>query len=338
MPLPRLALASLALLSLGSSFAREEIAFRVRADTTLERSLKNHYSMQLESMAFTMNGEEVPADAFGEVDIQIEHSEDYVVTDAFEAVADGRPQRLRRTFDELAGKESSSFSSDGEGGSDDSGYESALEGKTVVFTWNDEAERFDASFADGTDGDEALLAELDEDMDLRRLLPTGPVSEGDSWSVEPGAFACILDPGGDLGLEETEGEKQDTSVQDAALRANLAGTITATYKGQREEDGVKQAVIALEVDTNTHAEQNLGPQEVPEGANGTGRVEVRFLLEGELCWDLEHGHALSFELSGENGLTTIQTITGDFDGESLEHVQTMVFVGETSFSMRVERK
>jgi len=338
MPLPRLALAPLAFLALGSSFSREEIVFRVKADTTLERSLKNQYSMELESMAFTMNGEELPADAFGEVDIRIEHSETYLVTDAFEAVAEGRPQRLRRTFEELGGKESSSFSSEGEGGSDDSGYESALEGKTVVFTWNDEAERFDAAFAAGTEGDEALLAELDEDMDLRRLLPTGSVSEGDSWSVEPGAFACILDPGGDLGLEDPKGEQQDTSVQDAALRANLAGTITATYKGQRDEDGVKQAVIALAVDTNTHAEQDLGPEEVPEGTSGTGRVEVRFLLEGELHWDLEHGHALSFELSGENGLTTIQTITGDLDGESLEHVQTMVFSGETSFSMRVERK
>ncbi len=338
MSLPRLALAPLALLALCSSSVREEIVFRVPADTTLERSVKNAYSMQLESMAFSMDGEEVPADAFGEVEIQIEHSEVYVVTDAFEAMADGRPQRLRRTFQELGGQERSSFSSEGGDESDDSGYESVLEGKTVVFTWNGEAGRFDATFAEGIEGDEALLAELDEDMDLRRLLPTGSVSEGDTWSIEPGAFACILDPGGDLGLEDAEGEEQDTSVQDAELRANLAGTITATYKGMREEDGVQQAVIALEFDTHTHAEQALGPEEVPEGASGTGRVEVRFLLEGELRWDLEHGHALSFELSGENELTTIQTITGEYEGESLEHAQTMVFSGETSYSMRVERK
>lgn len=336
MVLQRPALAAAALLALGSSLVRDEIVFRVPADTTLERKLKSLYSMQLESMAFTMNGEEVPADAFGAVDVQIEHSEVYVVSDAFEAVADGRPQRLRRTFEELGGKESSSYSSEDEDASDESDYESALEGKTVVFTWNEEEERFDAAFAEGTEGDEALLAELDEDMDLRRLLPAGPVAEGDSWSIEPDAFASILDPGGDLGLEAEEGEEEDTSAQDAALRENVTGTIRATYEGQREEDGV--AVIALEVDTNSHAEHDLGAEELPEGTSGTGRVEVRFLLEGELRWDLVHGHALSFELSGESGLTAIQTIQGDFEGESLEHVQTMVFSGETSFSMSVERK
>lgn len=336
MVLPRLVFVPLALL-LGTSSVREreEIVFRVPADTTLERSLKSTYSMQLESMAFTMNGEEVPADAFGEVDIQIEHSEAFVVSDAFEAVADGRPQRLRRTFEELGGKESSSYSSEGEDASDDSNYESELEGKTVVFTWNEDSESFDAAFAEGTEGDEDLLAELDEDMDLRRLLPAGPVSEGDSWSIEPDAFASILDPGGDLALEDEESEEQDTSDQDAALRENVAGTIRATYRA-REEDGV--AVIALEVDTNSHAEHELGADEVPEGASGTGRVEVSFLLEGELRWDLGHGHALSFELSGESGLTAIQTITGEFEGESIEHVQTMVFSGETSFSMHVERR
>lgn len=338
MSLPRFVLAPLVLFPLGALLGREEIVFRVAADTTLERSLKNEYSMRLESMTFSMNGEELPADAFGEIDIQIDHSEACLVTDAFEAVAGGQLRRLRRTFEQLGGQERSSFSSEGEGQSDDSGYESALEGKTVVFTWNDEAQRFDAAFADGSEGDEALLEELDEDMDLRSLLPAGALSEGESWSIDARAFACILDPGGDLGLEDPEGEEQDTSAQDAELRANLTGTITATYKGTVEEDGVRQAVIALECDTHTHAEQDLGQDEFLEGANGTGRIEVHFLLEGELRWDLEHGHALSFELSGENEFTTIQTITGEQEGESLEHSQTMVFSGETSFSMHVERK
>ncbi len=332
----RIAFLVLTLIALSSP--SEEIAFRVAADTTLARTLESEYSMQLASMTFTMNGEELPSDAFGEVDIQIDHSESFVVTDAFEAVADGRPQRLRRTFDELGGRESSSFTSEEGEANDASDYQSALEGKTVVFTWNGDEERFDAVFAAGLEGDQSLLDELEEDMDLRRWLPAGELAEGESWSVDARAFACILDPGGDLGLEDTEGEEADTSAQDAELRANLAGTITATLTSTREEDGVKQAVIALEVDTHTHTESALGPDELPGGGRGTRRVEVRFLLAGELRWDLVHGHALILELSGENGLESVETITGEFEGERLEQAQTMVFAGETRFSMRVERR
>lgn len=337
---PRALLVLLALLSLDSG--REEIAFRVAADTTLVRTLESSYSMQLESMTFVMDGEEVPADELGEVDIKIEHGENYVVTDAFEAVAGGRPVRLRRTFDELGGRESSSFSSEEGDSSDSSDYESALEGKTVVFTWNDESEAFDAAFAPGVEGDRELLADLDEDMDLRRFLPAGPISEGESWSIDPLAFAAVLDPGGDLGLEIESAEEAEPDAGDsdkeAQLRANLAGTIRATFTGTREEDGARAAVIALACENSTWAESPIDAGEIQEGAKGTDRIEARFHLEGELRWDLVHGHALSFELSGENGLTTIQTIHEELDGEPFDHSQTMVFTGESKYSMRVERR
>src|SRR2546425_656915 len=100
----RAALASWGLLALAGPAGREEIVFRVAADTTLVRTVKSDYSMHLESMSLSMDGEEVAPDALGDVDIRIQHSETYVVTDAFEAVAVGRPQRLRRTFDELGGR------------------------------------------------------------------------------------------------------------------------------------------------------------------------------------------------------------------------------------------
>jgi len=333
----RFALVPWFLLLLSRPCEREEIVFRVAADTTLVRTLKNEYSMQLDSMTVSLDGEEVPSDQFGDFDVTIQHHESYVVTDAFEAVADGLPRRLRRTFDELSGGESSTFSMDGEDSTDSSDYESELDGRTVLFTWNEESGSFDAAFA-GDGGDEEMLEDLVEDMDLRRFLPPGPRAEGESWSIEPRAFECILDPGGELGLEDPEDEGSDSSVEDAELRENIDGKITATFQGVRVEGGVKQAVIALACETSTHANQELAPDEIPEGTRGTGRVEIRFVLEGELRWDLEHGHALSFELSGENELTTIQTISGDIQGEPTEQTQKMVFSGETSFSMKVERR
>ena len=59
----RAALASWGLLALAGPAGREEIVFRVAADTTLVRTVKSDYSMHLESMTLSMDGEEVPPDA-----------------------------------------------------------------------------------------------------------------------------------------------------------------------------------------------------------------------------------------------------------------------------------
>jgi hypothetical protein len=318
--------------------APQRISFGVAVETTLVRTLANEYAIELDSMSLTMNDEDVPADVFGEFEIHIERKESFVVTDVFEAVGEGRPQRLRRSFDELGGTEQARFTSEEGEENDDTEYESTLEGQSVVFTWNDESGAFDAAFAEGVEGDGELLARLEEDMDLRCLLPAEEVSEGDTWTVEATAFVSVLDPGGDLGLIDTDGEELDTDEQEAEMRANYAGTIEAAYRGTREVDGVRVAVIALEVEVGSHATSELGAEEVPEGSRGTGRIEAGYLLEGELLWDLAHGHAQALELSGETEFTMIDSIEGDFEGEPMEQSQTMLFVGTTRLTMRFERK
>ena len=125
---------------------------------------------------------------------------------------------------------------------------------------------------------------------------------------------------------------------DAQLRDNLSGTITARHAGTRVVDGVRAAVIRLEAETETHAEQALAEEDLMPGGSGTSRIESRYRVEGELVWDLEHGHALSLELSGESGLTMGQSMNAEHEGESLEQSQTMVFSGSVTFSMRFERK
>ncbi|NOT29497.1 MAG: hypothetical protein HOP15_03505 [Planctomycetes bacterium] len=337
MPLHRVLLVPSVLIAL-APLAEERIAFGVAAETTLVRTLENEYTMELDSLSLTMNGEDVPADMFGEFEMHIERRENFVVTDMFEAVGEGRPERLRRSFDELGGKEQTRYSSEEGEQSDDTDYASALEGKSVVFTWNAESEEFEAAFAEGAAGEAELLERLEEDMDLRRFLPAGAVSADESWQVEAGAIVSVLDPGGDMLLADTDGEELDTDEQEALLRANYTGTIEAVYQGTREVDGVNVAVIALEADVRTHADTELGPDEVPEGARGTSRIEAAYQLAGELLWDLEHGHALSLELSGEHEFTLRESSEGDFEGESMEQSQTMVFSGSTRLSMRFERE
>lgn len=334
----RTALVVLASLVLGGPGAKEEVAFRVAADTTLVRTLESHYAMRLDGMKGSLNGEEVPPEAFGEVNLQITHSETCVVTDVIESVTGGRPARLKRTFDELGGTEHTSFSSQEGEESADKTYESALEGKQVVFTWNDESQAFETTFGGESEGDSELLETLEEDMDLRALLPGRPVAEGDTWSIDPGTFHCVLDPGGDMSLEDTEGETRDTTETDAQMRANMEGKFGATFQGVENVGGVRVAVIRLEVATRTHAQTALEAEALPEGWSGTDVVRAEFELEGELRWDLDHGHALALELQGETGLEMSQEVSGDYEGERMAQAQTMSLAGEIGFSMRFERR
>lgn len=313
-------------------------AFHVASETTLVRRLESRYTMQLDSMVLTMDGEEVPAEFLGEFQIDMEHEETCVLTDTFGTVAAGRPDRLRRTFDELSGSEHVRFSSEAGEENDEKEYESELEGKCVVFSWNEDAQGFDSAFEGASEGDVDLLEALDEDMDLRRFLPEESVEVGDTWQIDAKALGCVLDPGGDLALREKGVETDDTSATDSQLRANMSGTITATYRALETGDGRRIALIRLEVETDTHSEETLSAEEVPEGGQGTGRVESEFVLEGELRWDLEHGHALALELDGRTELTMTETVSGEFEGEEVEQSQVMVFTGEMTFAMQFERR
>lgn len=334
----RIALVLLASTALGAAPAKDEFLFRVAAGTTLVRTVESHYVMHLEEMKGSLNGEDIPAEAFGEVNLEIRHGETCVVTDVFEAVEEGSLLRLTRSFDELGATEHTSFSSEAGDESDDKTYESALEGKQVVFTREDGGGAFAVAFGSESEGDSELLEKLEEDMDLRAFLPDHPVSEGDSWSIDPQSFRFVLDPGGDMSLEDTEGETADSSETDAQMRANMEGEFKATFQGVEGAEGARVAVIRLEVHTRTRAETPLEGDDLPDSVEGTHFLHAEFELEGELRWDLDHGHALALELEGQTGLEMSQKLVGDYEGEHMEQTQGMSLAGEIGFSMRFERR
>lgn len=334
MALSRAVLAPLCSLALAAGAAEDELAFRVAPHTTLTRTVKSSHVLELESMVLSLNGEEVEDPYLATVGMHVERTETRVVTDVIESVAGARPEKLTRTFDELGAEEHTTFrDEDGEEG-DDGEYASALEGKTVVFTWDEESEGFAAAFAEGAEGADEDLAGLQEDMDLRAFLPPGPVAAGDTWELEPALFGRILDPGGDVELQRVGDEVQDSSAMDAALRANLAGKITATYKGVQEEDGLRLAVIELAADTSTHASEELSE----EDGGGTSTIEAAYELGGELRWDLAHGHALALELVGPHRVTMTHALTSEIDGERFDQGQTVELSGELRFSLTIERR
>ena len=72
--------------------------------------------------------------------------------------------------------------------------ESKLAGKTVLFRWNEEKDRYDKEWV-GEGATDELLEGVEEDMDLRRLLPEKSLSEGDTWKIDLKEFGDIIGPG-----------------------------------------------------------------------------------------------------------------------------------------------
>ena len=198
---------ALALLSAPSA-REDELVFAPSAGTSVQRTCESNFALELESMSVQFNGEEIPAEYLGEVDGSMGHEASFRVTDVFEAVGDGRPTRLLRSYDELSGKETATFADEDGDETDETPKTSALEGKRVVFVWNDEEGAHEAAFAEGEEGDEALLADLEEDMDLRELLPGHAVEPGDRWEIEPAVFDRMMSPGGDLALQGEDEEDE----------------------------------------------------------------------------------------------------------------------------------
>jgi hypothetical protein len=314
----------------------ERPVFEPATGTTLVRTIEDRYEVALDSVRVSLNDEEVPSEALGEVHMDLTHHARVVVRDVIEGVADGRPTRVRRTFDELGGKDHLRMAMGGEESTNDSDYESGLEGKSVLFAWDEEQAAHVASFAAGTECGDALLEDLEEDLDLRALLPGREVAVGESWTIDAQAFHSILEPGGDLKLQDED--ETDSGFADEQMRANLAGEFQATLSGIRSESDRRLAAIALAVDVRSFSEEEMGEDELDFGGSGSNRTEVRFVLEGELLWDLTHGHAESFELSGENQLTMTQTMRAEIEGEAVEQVHTMELNGTASFTMRCERQ
>jgi len=311
----------------------EPLTFSPAAGTTLQRDCSWSHTLELESLSVQFNGEDVPAEYLEAAEGSMSREETIVVTDVLETMGDGRPERLVRTFDELSARETLAFGGEP---SEEIGA-SELEGKRVVFRWNAESDAHEAEWAEGEEGDEALLAELEEDMDLRALLPGRAVEPDERWEIEVEVFDRLLSPGGDLALVSPSDEEDEDDDSDQQFRENIDGSFVARYVGSSEEDGTRVGVIAVTIEARTFAEQPLGEDERPEGFEGTRRVEMEVELEGELHWDLEHGHARLFELSGTMALDMLQALRGEVEGESHEQSQRMEFAGPVSLRFTIER-
>lgn len=338
-----LALAAPALLAfrpLGTS-----ISFAPADGSSVTKTFTSTVEYSLDDMSMLMNGEENPMMPSMEMDMNTVQT--ITVTDEYGGVSDGRPTKLTRTFDAAGNEMEVEMVMDvmgqvQEDSSSGSGS-SALEGYSVVFTWDADAGEYSKAFADGSDGEDEHLEGLIEDMDLRVLLPDGEVSEGHEWDIDLAGLVDILAPGGDLVIDLQMDGAQATGGPDPTMMSNvremfgdmLEGSATGKFTGTRDEDGVTVAVIEIEIEIDTakdmseFVEELMGDQLPAEVELSLDRVDVEFALQakGTLLWDLRGGHVHYFVLEGDSAVSMDMEMSLDMGGQAMTFEMSMEMSG-----------
>lgn len=329
----------------------DEVTFAPSEGTSITKTFTSESVFALDDMEMTMGGQSPPGMPEMEMEMTLESS--IQVTDEYASVDGGQVLELVRSFDTVGQEMSMEMSLEVAGEShpqDGSGSgSSSLEGTAVRFTWDADDEAYVPAF-EGDDGDEDLLEGLVEDMDLRTLLPDGPVSEGDEWDVELVALADILAPGGNLAVDvEMDGQAGLGGGPDPQMISNmrelladlLEGDFTATYQGTKEVDGITVGVIALAVeiesarDMSEMMEEGMSESEMPFEVELT-RADAEFTFEGEgtMLWNLAGGHIHSFDLSGDTSIAMDMAMA--IPGQGIEMETSMEMSGTMTQTVRTE--
>jgi len=340
--------------------AADEVKFGPSDGTTITKTFSAEFEMELDDFAMIVGGQDVGS-MIGTPEMTFTSSSEVSFSDEYGGVADSRPGKLTRTFEDLGSEFTMTIAMMGE--SDEQGTEmtSPLEGVSVVFDWNEESGDYDVSFADDSEGDESLLEGLTEDTDLRGLLPRGEVSKDETWEFEPMALQAMLMPSGDMSWETedmpdadmAEFEEMFSEFTDEAMALGeelMAGEGTATYMGTREIDGRQVAVIGLEVEIGSStdlssllasiAERAMEEEDAPDDAEidiQTADVSMDIEAEGELLWDLATGTPLGMTISGDFDVAVDISVFVSGDGEEMDFEISVAMSGPFSSDLSTSR-
>jgi len=333
MKFPLLLVLALPLVPLPSAAEKVELRCAPAKDLVLRRTYSNPGHKKLAGMTLRTPDGEQPAP---KLELEVETSQRIVVVDRFVAVEEGRPTRLRRTFEELGDTSHERTSSQAGDRERKREKESGLEGRTVVFTWDPEKEAYAAAYGtgEGEAGEEDLLADLRADVDLRDLLPGKAVEEGDEWKAEAQSLlGGVLEPCGDVVFHDEEARTEAETVSRRKLRESISGDVHLKLAGTRLEGGRRVAVLALSAELE--GASDIVPEKPGPGLEKMA-MEMRFDLEGELLWDLERNLAHSFELrtSGKQSVTRFMAF--DVEGRRVELEQVMELDVEETYTASFE--
>ena len=331
----------------------DQVTFQPEEGLSVTRAFTSETQISLDDFSMSMNGQPFPMEMEMEMDMTMNLGIE--VTDEFVAMSDGKPVKLRRGYDTIGSN--GTFAMEMAmmpGGGDEKtiAASSELEGKTVLFTWNEDDGAYDVAY-DESEGDEELLEDLEEDMDLRVLLPEGEVAEGDTWEIDVKGLASMLMPGGDVKLvpDDMEEEMDMMPGMDKfgdwsdMLGDLLEGNASGEYKGTTEVDGVKVGVIAISISISSSNDMTEKIEEVmdemPDGVEdmSINHVDIELEMEGEgtLHWDLEGGLAHSFEISGTMNTIMDMGMSVSAGDQNMDIEQTMEMSGDFNSSLAISR-
>ena len=322
------------LLLLSFALPGAELKFAVQEKTKLSKVFDGKANFHSTSIHMRVDGEDVDS-PLGALTVNIEDDVHLELHDEYGALKGGKPVKLKRTFDKVEGKSVQHFEVAEEAGMKPppdvkQTRASGIEGKTVLFTLGEDGE-YKASFEDEK-ADTKLLEKLEEDMDLRALLPEKSLEADQSWDIDvPALFSVFNVPGGQLKLR-AEGEPENDGKLGDEMQENVKGKAKGTYKGSREVDGHKCAVLAIEAQTASHGDRDDSARTPPGGMTG---IAVEFDIEGEILWDVEAGHFHSCKLESKSKMTMKSSRKVEHNGESHEIERVTEFEGEYEFSCAV---
>lgn len=298
-----------------------ELVWNVPAGTEFTRTVRTEFTLGLEEFTSRMNGQEIPAAFLPELDVQVHSSSLLAVTERIEEATAGRPVRLRRTFDEVEVEESNEVTLSGESDRSVRRGRSPLEGRTVRFAWDEDAEAYERSLVD--DETDVALDGLLEDLDLRGLLPEEEVEIGDTWELEPALLGALETPGGDLAWE-WDGDPFD---EDPELDEGWSGEVEATFTGWATDAEGRIAVIGITGEISREYARATDLEHVPV-ADGPATETTRETheLEAELRWDVEGGRLREFALASTVSMR-VTTAQDSDDGGPAPFESTLLLTG-----------
>lgn len=286
-------------LTLAAGLAGQELATRYQAERALRVSSETTLKMETTRLEMLRDGEPVEArGGFGGGGST--ETRRCVHVDRFMACADGQPTQVRRTWETTEGEVEMDFGGESRG----LVLESPFEGLTVEIK-SDEDGELSYEVVEGSDPGQEALERLRPQLAPDALLPSGAVEEGDSWDVDQSAIQRALgldlaevlfkrpDPGegggpggGGGGGRGGRGGFRGGGGSATAMLGGAEWTGKATYKGEADRDGVRCAVIAIELEAESET----------DGEGMTSTFEAK--LEGELLFALENRLPVAFALEG----------------------------------------
>lgn len=334
----------------------DNLRFAPEVGSAASKTFTSNMTLELDDLSVLVDGENV-LEMFGVPEFSMTAESSIAVVDEYAGIGTGRPTKLSRLYEALSTKSTVDVSMAGEGESQSDETGSELAGKRVVFSWDEGAGVYNVAWAPDHSGEAELLDGLEEDMDLRGLLPAGEVAEGDTWEIPTDALKAMWMPGGDLAWEmdaevdaEMEGAMREamTSLFGDAFGDNLTGTRTATFKGTRDVDGTKVGVIAVELDLEINLDlaemiQKLLREngEMPEEVDlqmSVASMAAAITMEGELLWNMSQGLVHAMTLEGDFTASVEVEASVEAMGESTDFSASAEISGTQSMKVAAEKQ